>query len=169
MVEKLDRHARQDKRAKAVIARENRRIEKRKNGLPPFLVVSGWLLKILSKPQYNRFQSDIDTIKDSFALYCGKNSNALNLTNMIYSHRVARIMIGHIVKYNPGVFDKMIEKPDTVTDPETQSYIIAGHLKEHPGDAYKVTEKFKRGDIDPKVYNKALRYDARLNVAEKCR
>ena len=45
MVEKLDRHARQDKRAKAVIAHENRRIEKRKNGLPPFLMVRSGLLK----------------------------------------------------------------------------------------------------------------------------
>ena len=45
MIEKLDRHARQDKRAKEVIARENRRIEKRKNGLPPFLMVRSGLLK----------------------------------------------------------------------------------------------------------------------------
>ena len=167
MVKSMDRHARQDACAKKVIARERARQEKRKNGLPPFLAVSGWLLKILSKSQYNYFQNDIDTIKCSFALYCGENSNALNLTNMIYSHCVARIMIGHIVKYNPGVFDKMIRDPETVTDPETQSYIIAGHLKEHPGDAYKVIEKFKRGDIDPKVYNKALRYAKRLKAAEK--
>lgn len=169
MVEILDKHAREDEKAKKVIDRTRARQEKRKNGLPPFLAVSGWLLKILSKSQYNYFQNDIDTIKCSFALYCGENSNAINLTGIIHSHRVAKIMIGHIVKYNPGVFDKMIRNPETVTDPETQSYIIAGHLKEHPGDAYKVIEKFKRGDIDPKVYNKALRYAARLNVAEKCK
>jgi len=169
MVKSMDRHARQDACAKKVIARERARQEKRKNGLPPFLAVSGRLLKILSKSQYNCFQNDIDTIKCSFALYCGENNNAINLTSIIHSHRVAKIMIGHIVKYNPGVFDKMIEKPDTVTDPETQSNIIAGHLKEHPGDAYKVIEKFKRGEIDPKVYNKALRYTARLNIAEKRR
>ena len=169
MVESMDRHARQDRDAKMVIARERARQEKRKNGLPPFLVVSGWLLKILSKPQYNCFQSDVDTIKGSFALYCGENGNAINLAGKIYSHRVARIMIGHIVKYNPGVFDKMIRNPETVTDPETQSYIIAGHLKEHPGDAYKVIERFKPGEIDSKVYKRALRYAARLNIAETCR
>ena len=164
-----DKHARQDARAKKVIERQRERQEKRRNGLPPFLVVSGWLLKILSKPQYNRFQSDIDTIKGSFALYYGENSNALNLTNMIYSHCVARIMIGHIVKYNPGVFDKMIMSPETVTDPETQSYIISGHLRNHPNDAGKVIEKFKPWEIEPHVYTLASRYAKRLKAAEKCR
>lgn len=169
MVELMDRHARQDIRAKKVIARARARQEKRKNGLPPFLVVSGWLIKTLSKSQYNYFQNDIDTIKSCFALYYAENGNAINLAGIIYSHRVAKIMIAHIVKYNPGVFDKMIKNPETVTDPETQSNIIAGHLKEHPGDAYKVIEKFKRGEIDPKVYNRALRYAARLKVAEQCK
>ena len=169
MVESMDRHVRQNIRAQEVIARERARQERRKNALPPFLAVSGWLLKILSKPQYSRFQSDIDTIKDSFALYCGENGNAINLADIIYSHRVARIMIGHIVKYNPGVFDKMIRNPETVTDLETQSNIIAGHLKEHPSDAGKVIEKFKRGDIDPRVYNRAARYAKRLKAAEKCK
>ena len=167
MAEMLDRHVLQDARAKKVIARERARNEKRKNSLPPFLVVSGWLLKILSESKYALFQSDIETIRDSLALYSGENNNALNLTGIIYSHHVAKIMIGHIVKYAPGIFDKMIENPETVTDPETQSNIIASHLKEHPSDASKVIEKFKRGDIDPRVYNRAARYAKRLKAAEK--
>ena len=169
MIEKLDRHLRQDARAETVIARDHARTEKRRNRLPSFLIVSGWILKMLSESRYALFQNDIETIKVGFALYSGKNDNALNLTGIIYSHRVAKIMIGHIVKYNPGIFDKMIENPETVTDPETQSNIIASHLKEHPSDAGKVIEKFKRGDIDPRVYNRAARYAKRLKAAEKCK
>ena len=39
-----DKHARQDERAAAVIARENERMERRKNALPPFLMVRSGLL-----------------------------------------------------------------------------------------------------------------------------
>lgn len=156
-------------RAAKVIARDRARQEKRKNGLPLVLIVSGWLLKMLSESEYALFQSDVETIKDSFALYCGENDNALNIMGIIYSHRVAKIMIEYVVKYNPGIFDKMIKNPETVTDPETQSNIIAGHLKEHPSDAQKVIENFKRGDIDPRVYNRAARYAKRLKAAEKCK
>lgn len=164
-----EKHIDEDVRATRVISRERARIEKRKNGLPPFLIVSGWLLKMLSESEYALFQSDVETIKDSFALYCGENDNALNITGIIYSHRVAKIMIGHVVKYNPGIFDKMIKNPETVTDPETQSNIIAGHLKEHPSDAQKVIEKFKRCDIDRRVYDRAARYAKRLKATEQCK
>lgn len=51
MAEPMDRHARQDARAKAVIERERAHQEKRKNGLPPFLMVrsgllNGWLVTL---------------------------------------------------------------------------------------------------------------------------
>ena len=45
MVIKLDRHSRQNAHAEAVIARERARNEKRKNGLPPFLMVRSGLIK----------------------------------------------------------------------------------------------------------------------------
>ncbi len=51
MVELMDRHARQDARAKEVIERERAHQEKRKNRLPPFLMVrsgllNGWLVTL---------------------------------------------------------------------------------------------------------------------------
>ena len=44
MVEILDKHAREDEKAKKVIDRTRARQEKRKNGLPPFLMVRAGLL-----------------------------------------------------------------------------------------------------------------------------
>ena len=148
MVEKIDIHAHQE-------------------ALPSFLMVSGWVLKHLSPTTYAMFQNDVQTIQDSMELYYGQNDNALNLKGMVYSHLVAKILIRRIAKRNPGIFDKMMANPGSVTDPETQSNIIAGHIKSYPSDASKVIEKFKRGDIDPRVYDRAARYAKRLKAAEK--
>lgn len=140
-----------------------------KNDLPPFLMVSGWFLKLFSKSKYAMFQSDVDTIQSNLSFYVGKNDNALNLAGMVYSRKIAKILIRYLTQYNPGVFDKMIGRPETVTDAETRSHIIAGHLRAHPDAASKVIESFKPSEIDPKVYNTALKYAKRLKDCERCK
>ena len=181
MAEPMDRHARQDVCAKKVIACERARQEKRKNSLPPFLMVSGWVLKHLSSVKYILLQNDIRTIKDAFENYGKKDENdnysvdALNLTNIVNYHFVARTLIRHIVKYNPGIFDKMIADKNSVTDIETTSYIIDAYLRYHAkDDVITIVKTFgrkgeldKSNEIDPRVYAKAFRRAQRLypNIA----
>lgn len=115
------------------------------------------------------FKQDIETIKREFAMYIKHQGYPLDLVGTIYSQKLAKILIEHIVKRNPGIFDKMIQNPDSVMDPETRSNIISGYLKTRPDVADKVVNTFKAGEIDPKVYNKALKYSNRLRDYEKQR
>ena len=182
MVKSMDRHAHQDACAKKVIARERARQEKRKNDLPPFLMVSGCVLKHLSPAKYILFQNDIQTIKDAFENYSKKDkkgnysADALNLTNKVNYHFVAKVLIRHIVKYNPGIFDKMIEDKNSVTDIETTSYIIKAYLRYHAkDDVITIVNTFgregepdKSNEVDPRVYAEAFRRAQRLdpNIAK---
>ena len=208
-----DKHARQDERAAAVIAREKERMERRKNALPPFLMIrsgllNGWFITLgalaastvivgssmilgkftvldiaagivgfsslcygvfSTKRKNNIFKQDIEIIKDEFDRYIADKGYSIYLAGKIYSPKLARILIRDIAEHNPCVFDKMIADPNTVTDPETQSHVISGYLREHPGDAQKVIDTFEPGQIDPKVYNKALKYANRLKNSERQR
>lgn len=208
-----DKHARQDERAAAVIAREKERMERRKNALPPFLMIrsgllNGWFVTlgalgvvaamngfsmnhsenvlpdiaagilgfagvcygiISTKRKNNIFKQDIEIIKDEFDRYITDKNYSIYLAGKIYSPKLARILIRDIAEHNPYVFDKMITTPDTITDPETQSHVIFGYLRRHPGDAQKVIDTFEPGQIDPKVYNKALKYANRLKNSERQR
>ncbi len=167
-----EKRARQDECAKQVIERTRQRQEKRKSSLPLFLAVSGWLLKMLSKSRYQNFQNDVQTIREAFSNYLNDKNSVLNLTGMVNSHKLAEILIGHIVQNEPGIFDKTIKDPEMVTDPETLTYIINAYLKHHPDAGMAIIEKCKpsgyhnngndkRSEIFPSVYAKARLYAQR--------
>ena len=203
-----DKHAREDEYAAKVIGRERERQEKRKNGLPPFLMVrsgllNGWMVTaallllvasvgnrfagntlcgvsagilgfagicygiISTERKYKIFKHDIKIIKDEFEWYINNPNYSVYLAGKICSPKLAKILIRDIAEHNPYVFDKMVATPDTITDPETQSHVISGYLRKYPGDAQKVIDKFEPGQIDPRVYNKALTYVTRLKNLEK--
>lgn len=202
-----EKHIRENARAAAVIARDRKHKEQRKNALPPFLMVragllDAWIVPIATTILVARvmgtgqnFQAnfslvdiacgalvfgticygaistdkkrkllkqDIETIKNEFSMYLNHKDYPLDLVGTIYSPRLAKILMKHIVKHEPGIFDKMIENPNSVLDTETQSHIIAGYLSNHPGSADKIIQTFAPGEIDPKVYAKAVKYSNRL-------
>ena len=208
-----DKRTREDEYAAKVIGRERERQEKRKNGLPPFLMVrsgllNGWFVTlgalgvaammsgfpmrtgenvlfdiaagilgfsgicygiISTERKYSVLKQDIEIIKDEFERYTNNPNYSVYLAGKIYSPKLAKVLIRDIAEHNPYVFDKMITTPDTITDPETQSHVIFGYLRRHPGDAQKVIDTFKPDQIDPKVYKTALTYATRLKNSEKRR
>ena len=211
LIAKTDnKHARQDAHAKKVIERQRERRERRRNALPPFLMVrsgllNGWLVTVAAllgaasagnhfagntlcgvsagilgfagicygiistERKHSIFKQDIEIIKDEFERYINNPNYSVYLAGKIRSPKLAKILIRDIAEHNPYVFDKMIAAPDTITDPETQSHVISGYLRKHPGDAQRGIDTFKPDQIDPKVYNKALKYATRLRNSEKRR
>ena len=133
-----------------------------KNDLPVSLMISGWFLKNWSRTQYILFQCDVQTIKRCLSFYNSNNNDALNLAGLIYSRKIAKALIKYIVQNNPGIFDKMIANPESVTDAETRTNIIAGHFSKNPQDAIKVIKKFKPSEVEAKIYKKAKSYASRF-------
>lgn len=163
-----EKRCKEDEHAAAVQARAKERQKRRADALPPFLVVNGWVLKLLSSAWYFAFQNDVRTIKDAFANYNKKDeqgnfrSDVLNLRGFIRYPHVAKRLIRHIVKYNEGIFDKMIADKGSVTDIETCSYIIDAELRYRPDHAKQVIYTFNPEEVNPRVYDKALKYATRL-------
>ena len=94
----------------------------------------------------------------------------IDLTDKINSDRLARILVQHISKYNPGLFDKMMQNPDSVADIKVAENIILGHLKSHPDAAQKILDAFPRKETFPKkLYSRLDRYAKRLKRSEKTR
>jgi len=213
MIESMDRHARQDARAKEVIERERARQEKRKNSLPPFLMVRSGLLNnwiwalglgaglacsILKEHEFingglgkwttvfgvlfaiamyygaiktdlkrDGMKNDIKTIQKEFYLYMKNNNYVLDFSKEIQNKKLMRILIEHIVKYDDGIFDKMVENPASVDDFDARNAIIGGELKVRPDHAQNVIESFNQQDISFKLYKKAQKYTERLRNSEK--
>ncbi len=75
MAEPMDRHARQDARAKEVIERERAHQEKRKNSLPPFLMVRSGLLNMWLLTLLIAIGAGVSVVKN--------NGNIFGETNMV--------------------------------------------------------------------------------------
>ena len=215
MVKKLDKYAYREARAKEVIARERARQEKRKNGLPPFLMVRSGLLNswiwtlgagagfawsvlkehegidggldkwtivfciLLAVALYygaiktdlrrDDMKNDIQTIQKEFYLYMKNSNYTLEFSKEVQNKKLMRILIEHIVKYDPGIFDKMIATPESIDDFDVRNDIISGHLKNHSADAQKVIDTFDKQEISAELYEKVRLYATRLVNSEKNR
>lgn len=107
-------------------------------------------------------KKDIWTIRQETNRYMDESNYQIDLTDEIFSDKLARILVQHISKYNPGLFDKMMQNPDSVADINVAENIILGHLKSHPDAAQKVLDTFDIETMPTKVQRKVNRYARNL-------
>lgn len=104
------------------------------------------------------FKKDIWTIRQEVLRYMGSPDYQIDLTDKINSDKLARILVQHISKHNPGLFDKMMQNPDSVADINVAENIILGHLKSYPDAAQKILDTFDIETMPTKVQRKVNRY-----------
>lgn len=140
-------------------------------GLSGFLFTLTLVWAIYATPQIKEMlKKDIWTIRLETNKYMDLPNYQIDLTYKINSDRLARILVQHISKYNPGLFDKMMQNPDSVADIKVAENIILGHLKSHPDAAQKILDAFPRKETFPKkLYSRLDRYAKRLKRSEKTR
>lgn len=153
-------------------------INEKKLGHPElFIGVSGFLFTLTivwalcATPKIQEMlKKDIWTIRQKTNRYMDESNYQIDLTGKINSDKLARILVQHISKYNPGLFDKMMQNPDSVADINVAENIILGHLKSHPDAAPKILDAFPRKETFPKkLYSRLNRYATRLKQSEKTR
>lgn len=176
---KTEKVAHENLRAEKIQQKRHKQEEKRKNSLPPFLMVrsglaTSWIMvlmgavfTVLIEKQPNvvpddklhnialglcmaftvlgtqvagfitiknkkRMQEDIDIIRDEMSEYVRDPNHMLNLDSVRNFPKMTTLLVRHISRYNPGVFDRFLSDPTSVSsDIETAQDIIIGHLKEH--------------------------------------
>ena len=117
----------------------------------------GWC--IYSHPMIKTWlKEDIWEIRTATNKYLHEPNCQLDLTDKINSQKLERILVQHISKHNPGIFDKMMMNPESVTDINVAQNIILGHLKKHPADAQKILDTFDIETMPTKVQRKVNRY-----------
>ena len=73
-----------------------------------------------------------------------------------------RLLTRHEVKYNPGIFDRLIANDkETVKDLDMRSCIIDAGLRTNPDKAVSIINKFEPAELNPDVYAKAKLYAKR--------
>lgn len=107
-------------------------------------------------------KDDIRNINQETRRYMDSPDYQIDLTDKINSDKLARILVQHISKYNPGLFDKMMQNPDSVADINVAENIILGHLKSHPDAAQKILDTFDIETMPTKVQRKVNRYARNL-------
>lgn len=178
-VNKTEKVAHENLRAEKIQQKRHKQEEKRKNSLPPFLMVrsglaTSWIMvlmgavfTVLIEKQPNvapddklhnialglcmaftvlstqvagfitiknkkRMQEDIDIIRDEMSEYVRDPNHILNLDSVRNFPKMTTLLVRHISRHNPGVFDRFLSNPTSVSsDIETAQNIIIGHLKEH--------------------------------------
>jgi len=122
-----------------------------------FFVTFLWALHVTPKIK-EMLKKDIWTIRQETNRYMDESNYQIDLTDEIFSDKLARILVQHISKHNPGLFDKMMQNPDSVADINVAENIILGHLKSHPDAAQKILDTFDIETMPTKVQRKVNRY-----------
>ncbi len=122
-----------------------------------FCLTFMWALYVTPKIQ-EALKNDMRNIRQEILRYMDFPNYQIDLTDKINSDKLERILVQHISKYNPGLFDKMMQNPDSVADINVAENIILGHLKSHPDAAQKVLDTFDIETMPTKVQRKVNRY-----------
>lgn len=122
-----------------------------------FTLTTMWALYVTPKIQ-KALKNDMRNIRQETNRYMDESNYQIDLTDKINSDKLARILVQHISKYNPGLFDKMMQNPDSVADINVAENIILGHLKSHPDAAQKILDTFDIETMPTKVQRKVNRY-----------
>lgn len=129
------------------------------SGISAFFVCMAFGWSIYITPMVNKWmKDDIFQIRNATSRYLKESNYQIDLTDKINSDKLERILVQHISKYNPGLFDKMMQNPDSVADINVAENIILGHLKSHPDAAQKILDTFDIETMPTKVQRKVNRY-----------
>ena len=129
------------------------------SGISAFFVCMAFGWSIYITPRVNKWmKGDIFQIRNATSRYLKESDYQLDLTDQINCEKLERILIQYISKYNPGLFDKMMQNPESVTDINVAQNIILGHLKKHPFDAQKILDTFDIETMPKQVQRKVNRY-----------
>ena len=133
------------------------------SGISAFFVCMAFGWSIYTTPMVKKWmKDDIWEIRMATSRYLKESDYQLDLTDQINCEKLEKILIQYISKYNPGLFDKMMMNPESVTDINVAKNIILGHLKKHPADAQKILDTFDIETMPQKVQRKATLYANRL-------
>ena len=66
-------------------------------------------------------------------------------------------MVKQYSKRDPGIFNRLIECPESIDNIETAKQIILGHLKSNPKDAFIVLQRFDKNSLPSDLYRKLVR------------
>lgn len=72
------------------------------------------------------------------------------------------LVLQNIAKHNPGIFDKFMQNPNSITDKKIAENILFGHLKSHPVDAQKILDVFNIETMPNKLRRRATIYANRI-------
>ena len=122
-----------------------------------FFLTFLWALYVTPKIQ-EALKNDMRNIRQEIRRYMHSPDYQIDLTDEINSDKLERILVQHISKYNPGLFDKMMQNPDSVADINVAENIILGHLKSHPDAAQKILDTFDMETMPKQVQRKVNRY-----------
>ncbi|MBO7656502.1 MAG: hypothetical protein J6S80_02125 [Alphaproteobacteria bacterium] len=129
------------------------------SGISAFFVCMAFGWSIYITPRVNKWmKDDIFQIRNATSRYLKESDYQLDLTDQIDFEKLERILVQHISKHNPGLFDKMMQNPDSVADINVAENIILGHLKSHPDAAQKILDTFDIETMPTKVQRKVNRY-----------
>ena len=191
---KTEKVAHENLRAEKMQQKRHKQEEKRKNSLPPFLMVrsglaTSWIMALMGavftaliEKQPNvapddklhnialglcmaftvlsiqvagfitiknkkRMQEDIDIIRDEMSEYVRDPNHMLNLDSVRNFPKMTTLLVRHISRYNPGVFDKFIKDPKSVCDSEAMQDIIIGYMKNHADIAPQLLKKLQEQEM----------------------
>ncbi len=85
-------------------------------------------------------KDDINTIRYEMSEYVKDPNYVLDLSRVRNFPRMTSILVRHITKTNPGVFDRFIANPQSISDNEAMQDIIIGYLDKHSDDAPKILD-----------------------------
>ena len=119
----------------------------------------------------SQMQDDIKTIRTMMTEYVkDPHCTISDLSQVRNFPQMTSILLRHISKHNPGVFDRFIIDPKSISDTEAIQDIIIGHLKKHPEDAPKILKLIKDDpdniSLSYELQKKIIRYANRLKRAE---
>jgi len=105
--------------------------------------------------QLKKAKEDIKSIQYEMREYLKDSEYSLDLSQARNFPNMTSILVRHITKHNPGVFDRFIENPKSIPDNVTMQDVISAHLDKHSDAAPKILEALEQ----IKVKSRKVRYD----------
>ena len=120
----------------------------------------------------SQIQDDIKIILALMMEYVNDpNCTISDLSHVRNFPKMTSILLQHMSKHNPGIFDRFIIDPKSISDTEAAQDIIIGHLKKHPEDAPKILELTTNDEnsisLSYELQKKINLYTNRLRHAER--
>ena len=99
--------------------------------------------------QIKKAKEDIKSVQYEMSEYVKDPEYILDLSQVRNFPRMTSILVRYITKHNPGVFDRFIENPKSITDNEAMQDIISAYLDKHADAAPKILNALEQIKLKP--------------------